>query len=298
LAYKKINKGNCEFSIIIPTYNRYKLLKKCLNSVLNQNYKEFEIIIVDNYSSDESEAYIRSMQKIYNNIKYYRYLNNNIVAASRNYGVSNANGKYVCFLDSDDTWHSNKLEAVNKKLYNKKYDLIYHSVNIETTKKKVLYKKIINGRNYTNKKKYDILINGNKIITSSVVMRRNIFLQLKGFNEDKEIVCCEDLDLWIRLLALTNNIYYIHKPLGNYLSHEGNLSKKSMYLPFNKICRKYSKDLNIREKRILYSRKIYIGSLYKSKKFLLYAIINGGFEIKSKILIKYIIYAKRIFFKL
>ena len=95
-------KSDVLFSIIIPVYNSEKYLFQCIQSVLNQKYSNVEIIIVDDCSTDKSLTIIRSFAKRYNNIKIICNKKNEGVSVCRNKGISNAVGKYIIFLDSDD----------------------------------------------------------------------------------------------------------------------------------------------------------------------------------------------------
>ena len=99
---------NLFFSVVIPSFNRISYLKKSVNSVLYQSYKNFEIIVIDNNSSDGSQDYIKSL----NNSKIKLLITDNFgsIAKSRNIGIENAKGNWISFLDSDDYWHPDKLK--------------------------------------------------------------------------------------------------------------------------------------------------------------------------------------------
>ena len=97
-------------SVIIPTYNRAKLLPRAIKSVLNQTFKDFEVIIVDDGSTDNTEEVINEFQKHNKRIKYIRHEKNKGAAAARNTGIKIAQGEYIAFQDSDDEWLPNKLE--------------------------------------------------------------------------------------------------------------------------------------------------------------------------------------------
>ena len=90
------------FSIIIPTYNRANEIGRCLSSVINQSYSNWEAIVVDNYSSDDTENIVKDFND--NRIRYYKNHNYGIIAVSRNFGIDRAKGSWICFLDSDDSW--------------------------------------------------------------------------------------------------------------------------------------------------------------------------------------------------
>ena len=93
-------------SIIIPTSNRIKELRKALESVFHQTYKNWEIVIIDNYSNDGTDEYIRNLNE--KRVIYKKYKNEGIIGASRNKGINYSEGFYLAFLDSDDWWEKNK----------------------------------------------------------------------------------------------------------------------------------------------------------------------------------------------
>lgn len=97
-------------SIIIPTYNRADTVGRSVKSVLDQSYKDFEIIIVDDGSSDNTEEIIRQFQKHDDRIRFIRHSNNKGAGAARNTGIKASGGRYIAFQDSDDTWEPEKLE--------------------------------------------------------------------------------------------------------------------------------------------------------------------------------------------
>ena len=110
-------------SVIIPNYNKEEFLSICIQSVLNQTYKNFEIIIIDNFSSDRSLDVIKKF--IDPRINLFQFKNNGIIAASRNFGIKKSNGKYLAFLDSDDYWMKDKLSK-SVKVLEQGADFIYH----------------------------------------------------------------------------------------------------------------------------------------------------------------------------
>ena len=99
-------------SVIIPTYNRNKKLKRALESVINQSYFKWEVIVVDNYSNDGTQEMIKK----FNNpkIQFYKFFNKGVIAASRNFAIRKSKGKILAFLDSDDWWTEDKLYYSNK----------------------------------------------------------------------------------------------------------------------------------------------------------------------------------------
>ena len=112
------------FSIIIPTYNRANEIIDTLHSVLNQTYKDFEIIVIDDFSDDETEVIIK--KKNIPNLIYIKNKRNKGASGARNSGCEIANGEWLTFLDSDDIWEPNKLEEVYKSIQTNQY-LVYYS---------------------------------------------------------------------------------------------------------------------------------------------------------------------------
>ena len=104
------------FSVIIPTYNCADFLKRALSSVFIQTYQNFEVIVVDNSSTDNTEDVLNSFDDKKLTVK--KVNNNGIIAHSRNKGIENAKGKWVAFLDSDDIWKPEKLEKVSHAIVN------------------------------------------------------------------------------------------------------------------------------------------------------------------------------------
>ena len=110
-------------SVIIPTFNRSYCIKKAIESVLSQTFKDFELIIIDNYSNDNTEQIIYNYKN--KKIIYKKFYNNGVIASSRNRGIKLSNSKYVAFLDSDDWWKKDKLK-VSIDILEKGYDFICH----------------------------------------------------------------------------------------------------------------------------------------------------------------------------
>ena len=114
-------------SIIIPTYNHANFLGKALRSLLDQTFKNWEALVIDNQSSDGTNKIIKKFKD--SRIKYFKISNKGIIAKSRNLGIKASKGKWIAFLDSDDWWTKNKLEVCVKNI-SRNVDLIYHDLEI------------------------------------------------------------------------------------------------------------------------------------------------------------------------
>ena len=214
---------NQTVSIIIPTFNRLKKLIKAIESVKAQNYKDYEIIIIDNMSSDGTKAYIQNLKE--KKIKFYQINNNGNIAKSRNLGIKKAIGKYISFLDSDDFWSKNKLNKVINKITKANLDLVYHDMNL--VKKNFIFKSHALFRILEKKNVYEDLINnGPAFSTSSVLVKKTAFDQIGNFKENKELITWEDFDAWIRLSKKTNKFGFIEEKLGTINIDNGNTLKE------------------------------------------------------------------------
>ena len=199
------------FSIIIPTYNRAKSLNYSLASLVKQTFKDFEVIVCDDGSSDNT---LQVVEKYKNklNIKYFFNSNFGGPAYPRNIGLKNSKGVWICFLDSDDSYIPERLENLCS-LNLENYDFIYHKLEVKRGNKKIGE---IKPRKLNIKNPFlDLLINSNTIPTSSTCIKKNILLN-EYFSEDKLLIGIEDFDLWLRLARKNIRFYYFSKTLGTY----------------------------------------------------------------------------------
>ncbi len=211
-------------SIIIPNYNKEEFLSICIQSVLNQTYKNFEIIIIDNFSSDRSLDVIKKF--IDPRINLFQFKNNGIIAASRNFGIKKSNGKYLAFLDSDDYWMKDKLSE-SVKVLEKGADFIYHDCILFS--KNFKKRRITKSRSLKIPIKKDLIFNGNDIVTSSVVLRKELFISITNFSENINLIANEDFDAWIRFSFVSNKFVYLPIPLGYLFVGPSNTSNSTFF---------------------------------------------------------------------
>jgi len=205
-------------SVVITTYNRKGLVERAIRSVLNQTLPPYEIIVVDDGSTDGTDQMIG---KRFPDVKYILQKNSGISSA-RNKGISIASGDWIAFLDSDDEWLDEKNETQVNALKQNPDFKICHTNEIW----------IRNGRR-VNPKKIHTKYGGDIfhrclplciISPSSVMIKIDLFRQYGVF--DPELPVCEDYDLWLRFCAFVP-VLYIEKPLiVKYGGHEDQLSKK------------------------------------------------------------------------
>lgn len=213
------------FSIIIPVYNGERHICNCLNSIREQNYKNYEIIIVDDGSKDLTKTKIFDYKERYPeiNIQYF-YQNNSGAGLARAKAIENSKMDYVAFLDADDIWYKNKLFEVNEILnQNNNIDFIYHDeyeIDLKGTKKIQRYRKL------SGDIMEDIIVNGNPISTSTVVIEKKILLKSNTFKLGKRHG--EDIECWVEVAKNKGNFYYLPKILGEYRRETSSLTLKSI----------------------------------------------------------------------
>lgn len=181
------------FSIILPTYNRANHLDKAIGSVLNQLFGNFELIIVDDGSTDNTREVVERWSD--ERIRYF-FKENEERSIARNFGISRARGRYVNFLDSDDFFYPHHLETASKKLTELDFPPLLH-LGFEIRKESgELIKTFSNYKSSINK----AIINDNLLISSSFFIDKVILTQL-NFIPSPDAIISEDWCLWLRLAA-------------------------------------------------------------------------------------------------
>jgi len=215
-------------SVITPMYNAKEFIAETIQSVLEQTYQNWEMIIVDNCSTDNCKEIVTGFIKKDNRIRLIELeYNSGGPARPRNIGLDNAKGEYVAFLDADDTFIIEKLSLQID--YMKKNNLNFcstdHNFICDNSRLKhtniitELYKK----RNYQKETTIQGLVFFNKIYTSTVMIKKNV---MQKFDEDPLLIAKEDVFLWLNLL-LNNNIKYnfFNKKMTNYRILSNSLSR-------------------------------------------------------------------------
>jgi glycosyltransferase involved in cell wall biosynthesis len=216
------NQKQILISIILPTFNHAKFLKKAIESVIRQNYSNWELIIIDNNSVDETFEIINSYSD--SRIKYHRIQNNGVIAASRNHGIRLSNGLWIAFIDSDDWWTNNKLSKSVEYINSDKFDLIYHDLFLVERPNQNSFKKLASSRSLKFPVFKDLLLNGNGILNSSVLVRKSILEDVGLISCDISKITWEDYDCWMRISNKSNRFCYIKETLGYYWAAGGNMT--------------------------------------------------------------------------
>lgn len=199
-------------SVIIPTYNRGSLIARAINSVLSQTFKDFEIIVIDDGSTDNTQEVLESFE---GEIRYV-YQQNGGIAKARNRGIELAQGNYIAFLDSDDYWAPEKLALQVRVLdFNPKVGIVYSRMPIVNEAGHVLGMKPngVSGRNF-----HELLRVWGDLPTSSVMTRKDCFSKVGVF--DPELPPMEDIDMWIRISYKYDLFEIEGKTIAYYWRHD------------------------------------------------------------------------------
>jgi glycosyltransferase involved in cell wall biosynthesis len=281
------------FSIIIPTWNRFLFLDRCLNSLKNQKFKNFEVVIIDNCSQDDTKNLIEKYKTL--DLNYKKFANNGILAKSRNLGINLAKYDYIAFLDDDDWWTNDKL-LINYNLIKKNnYSFLYHDLHV--IKKNKIYWNALKGKKIHKPYLLNLLINGNPILNSSVVVLKSLLEDINLINENPELAANEDFNSWIKIFEKNPKVKYIRKTLGYYQWHDVGMSRKNMYRSSSVCAYEFSRKFDIKNKKKIFSRLIYIKISYylniKKKikiKYFFYCLQNLPSNMKLKLLVKFFKY--------
>ena len=184
-------------SIIIPFYNEKNYFDECINSVLNQSYKNIEIIIINDGSDNEYIEYLRRIQSKNPDRIFLINKENEGVSSARNLGIQKANGKYVSFLDSDDIWLPNKIEYQLNIIKKKKINFIHNSYLVLGEDERIIGKFIPTDLRYENLiKSCDIGLS--TVLLSAELAKKNLF---PNISTKEDYVC------WLKIVRKINNLH-------------------------------------------------------------------------------------------
>lgn len=221
----KIKKDKIYFSIIIPIYNVEKYLGECLDSVLNQTYDDYEVICVDDKSTDGSNKILHDYGDKFENIRIIENNVNRGVSYARNVGIDDAIGEYLLFLDADDTLHEKALEIVNSKLIENKVDTLFYNI-------RYLDSNTNNGR-FDLRKYYGTQTGKNLFIN---FMHDNIFLGYawsavyrRAYLQNNDLkfienLLHEDTFFFLENILRARSVTVLNEALYNYRGREGSIT--------------------------------------------------------------------------
>ncbi|MDA9550099.1 glycosyltransferase [bacterium] len=208
-------------SIVIPTYNHAEFLRLAIQSIIEQTYDNWEIIIINNYSTDTTVELVEKFKEP--RIRLINFNNNGVIATSRNIGIKKSRGEWIAFLDSDDIWYPSKLEKCMSIIGDdKNVTAVCHG------------ERWVYSDNYYRDVRYgprslatydSLLFQGNCISTSAVVVRGTLIEKVGLFSEKKQFITAEDYDLWLKLAKSNVFFAFIPEALGEFRIHPGGNSQ-------------------------------------------------------------------------
>lgn len=229
-------------SIIIPTYNRANCIKRAVESILQQTYKDFELIIVDDNSTDNTDELILAIDD--KRIKYHKLEKNGGACRARNIGIQMAKGEYIAFQDSDDLWYPEKLEAQVKAFeQNKGYDMVFCSFKRDYGKSKIVPSPELKE---TSGMIFHSLVKGNFVGTITILCKREVLEDLGGF--DEAFPAMQDWELSLRI-SQKYKIYHLKEVLVEAEISEDSITKNKdkVLQAWDLLIEKYKETLNRKE---------------------------------------------------
>ena len=207
-------------SIVVPVYNGEQYLEQTVESILNQDYRNIELILIDDGSSDKSAEIMRKLEKSDARIRPF-YNKNGGVANARNFGIAQANAEFIAFCDQDDLWLPTKLAKQIPLFENPKIGLVYCGA----IAKYEMYNKQ-SKPSFDNKYKGDVfsqLVKLNMFTCCTAVARKTYLEQVGGFDDDRTLMGVDDWHLWLKL-AMACEFDYVEEHLAIHVFHGDNYS--------------------------------------------------------------------------
>ncbi|ASA78486.1 glycosyltransferase [Thermococcus sp. 5-4] len=213
-------------SVIIPTYNRANLLKRAIESVISQRFEDFELIVVDDASPDNTPEIVESINDT--RIRYIRLKENSGGPVARNTGIKKARGKFIALLDDDDEWLPNRLEVQVRKFENldREFGVVYGGFYyVSQQDGKILGKRLPRHRGDV----YEHFLRENFIGSPTLLIRRECFKRAGLF--DPKLTSSQDWDMWLRI-ARYYKFDYVNEIVAKYYVHGRQISfNMGKYIP-------------------------------------------------------------------
>jgi len=211
-------------TVVIPTYNHADFLKIALEGVANQEYKNLEVIVVDNHSDDNTDEVVKSFLNL--NITLLKVHDKGVIGVSRNLGLNHATGDWVAFLDSDDFWYPGRISTCAHLLGDgNQFDVISTDevmVFSGTDEQRLLHHGPSSSDMYR-----DMILFGNRLSPSATLVRRSfLILNNLKFSESKLHVTVEDYEFWLQLARHGANFKFLRSVQGTYNIHGNNASSR------------------------------------------------------------------------
>ncbi|MGB9694174.1 MAG: glycosyltransferase family 2 protein [Fervidobacterium sp.] len=245
-------------SVVLPTYNRAHLLRRAVQSILNQTYQNFEVIVVDDCSSDNTENVVKGFCD--ERIRYVRHEKNKGAAAARNTGIKAARGEYIAFQDSDDEWLPEKLEKQMKAFdsWPSNLGVVYTSFWLIDQNRKTFCPPLFVKQ--TDGEIHDALLETNFVSTPTAVVRKECFEKAGIFDEN--LPRLQEWELWIRI---SKHYYFKHinEPLVNAYRQPDSIScnMNAWIIAYKYILEKHFEEIS-KKPKLLRRHYFEIGTLH------------------------------------
>jgi teichuronic acid biosynthesis glycosyltransferase TuaG len=228
-------------SVIMPAYNAEKYLEESIQSVINQTFKNWELIVIDDGSTDRTSAIVKEQAKLDHRISYYHQQNGK-QGRARNYGISKSKGKYIAFLDADDVWFSDKLDQQLLSIQKESVELIFSDAIVFNNSNEIDFSRTLKSyKGFCSPENgIDLFLEKNQIPILTVLITKNALEKVNFFTEKLEIQNLEDYHLWLKLLFSGISFFGADAALAGYREHEASVSIK---------------DINTGEKRLIHLLK-------------------------------------------
>jgi teichuronic acid biosynthesis glycosyltransferase TuaG len=210
-------------SIIMPTFNQEAFIGKAIESVLEQTYVHWELLIINNFSTDGTKDVVT--KHFDPRIQIIDFANKGVIAASRNVGIQQAKGSYLAFLDSDDYWAPNKLQLCIEQL-NKGAHAVCHAEYFFKDNDAHFTEHFYGPS--THAKFESMMVHGNCLSTSAIVVRTDLVRSAGGFSENPLFITAEDFDLWLSLAKNSVQFKIMPELLGYYRIHATSASASNI----------------------------------------------------------------------
>ena len=250
-------------SIILPIYNSEKTLNRAIDSILKQDYQNYELILVNDGSTDKSGRICSEYKNKYSIVKYFE-IKNEGVSNARNVGLKHSKGEYIMFIDSDDEYCEDTLSQVYQYIQDNKtdwiifgYDRIHVNNKIKVMNTNITYLEYGKQKNiFIEKMQQNYLFNQiwNKVYKSKIIKEKQILFE-------REVSSGEDYRFNLKYIDAIDNAIYLNKVLYKYYSTENGLSLKvnpnKMYIKLDNLCKhkefyiKYQYDINYIDKNYI-----------------------------------------------
>jgi len=213
-------------TVVIAAYNCSKWIEKTVSDVLGQTYSNLELLVVDDGSTDQTEATVKNIKDP--RLSYFKLdQGSGSPAKPRNVGLNKSKGEFITFLDHDDRWYPDRMAKVLKVFGEKpEIDLVCHDEVVVCAGKTLKRNKY---GPFSEQMYLDMMLSGNRVSTSAATVRTETARKVGGFNEERSYFLVEDFDFWMKLAKSGSRFYYLHEVLGEYTIHSENWTRNIDY---------------------------------------------------------------------